>query len=102
MRPSLLLNSTTVNPSEFLLLAGAMEAKGYAPADFELLEDPAPDLSVLLGLPDHLLTMRRRSTGHERLYIVQPGAPWLFKALADLGAGLFGPGSSGRGAPSSA
>jgi hypothetical protein len=72
-------------------LVSMLEDRGYQPEDFEISEDVAPELSVQLGLTDHLLTVRRKSTGDERLYAVNPGLPWLFAALADLNAGHFGP-----------
>ncbi|QPF71979.1 hypothetical protein G8A07_02900 [Roseateles sp. DAIF2] len=85
------LDSASMNPEELALLVGLMRQQGYSPADFELVEDAAPELSTLLGLPDHLLTLRRKSTGHEQFYTTQSGTPWLFTACDDLSAGRFGP-----------
>lgn len=70
-------------------LAGTLELAGFEPDDFEMSEG-VPDGLLHLGLPDRLLSLRRRSTGHRQLYAVAPGCPWLFTAFADLTAGRFG------------
>lgn len=70
-------------------LASTLELAGFEPSDFEMLEG-RPDELRHVGLPDRLLTVRRRSTGHRQLYAVAPGCPWLFSAFADLTAGRFG------------
>ncbi len=70
-------------------LAGTLKLAGFEPQDFEMSED-APEELRSAGLPDRLLTLRRRSTGHRQCYAVAPGCPWLFTAFADLTAGRFG------------
>ncbi len=71
-------------------LSGTLALAGFEPADFEL-NDAAPDeIARRLSLPDQLILLRRRSTGHKQLYSVAPGCPWLFTAFADLTAGRFG------------
>ncbi|MCX2864250.1 hypothetical protein OOZ63_20690 [Paucibacter sp. PLA-PC-4] len=70
-------------------LASTLELAGFEPSDFEMSEG-RPDELRHVGLPDRLLTVRRRSTGHRQLYAVAPGCPWLFTAFADLTAGRFG------------
>ncbi len=69
--------------------SGTVELAGFEPADFEMSEG-VPDELRSVGLPDRLLNVRRRSTGHRQLYAVSPGCPWLFTAFADLTAGRFG------------
>lgn len=70
-------------------LANTVKLAGFEPSDFEMSEG-APRELASVGLPDQLLTLRRRSTGHRQLYAVAPGCPWLFTAFADLTAGRFG------------
>lgn len=70
-------------------LSGTLALAGFEPSDFELTAGP-PDGLRAIGLPDRLLTLRRRSTGHRQLYAIAPGSPWLFSAFADLTAGRFG------------
>lgn len=70
-------------------LAGTLKLAGFEPSDFEMSEGAPKELESI-GLPDQLLTLRRRSTGHRQLYAVAPGCPWLFTAFADLTAGRFG------------
>ena len=70
-------------------LSSTLKLAGFEPTDFEMSEDVPAELHAI-GLPDHLLTLRRRSTGHRQLYAVAPGCPWLFSAFADLTAGRFG------------
>ncbi|MDC6170781.1 hypothetical protein [Paucibacter sp. XJ19-41] len=70
-------------------LVSTLELAGFDPVDFEMSEGAPKELAAI-GLPDRLLTVRRRSTGHRQLYAVAPGCPWLFNAFADLTAGRFG------------
>lgn len=70
-------------------LAGTLSLAGFEPDDFEMSAG-VPEGLRHLGLPDRLLSLRRRSTGHRQLYAVAPGCPWLFTAFADLTAGRFG------------
>jgi hypothetical protein len=70
-------------------LIGTVKLAGFEPNDFEISVGAPEDL-LAVGLPDQLLTLRRRSTGHRQLYAVAPGCPWLFNAFADLTAGRFG------------
>jgi hypothetical protein len=78
------------NPTQlWSTLASTLELAGFEPSDFEMLEGRPEELRAV-GLPDRLLTVRRRSTGHRQLYAVAPGSPWLFSAFADLTAGRFG------------
>ncbi len=70
-------------------LAQTVRLAGFEPSDFEITEG-APEGLRGIGLPDRLLTVRRRSTGHRQLYATVPGSPWLFNAFADLTAGRFG------------
>ena len=75
-------------------LAQTLKLAGFEPSDFEITEGAPAGLRAELrglGLPDRLLTVRRRSTGHRQLYATAPGSPWLFNAFADLTAGRFGP-----------
>ncbi|MCU7376104.1 hypothetical protein PEC18_36300 [Paucibacter sp. O1-1] len=70
-------------------LASTLELAGFEPSDFEMSEG-RPDELRHVGLPDQLLTVRRRSIGHRQPYAVAPGCPWLFTAFDDLTAGRFG------------
>jgi len=75
--------------STWSTLAQTLRLAGFEPSDFEISEG-APEGLRAMGLPDRLLTLRRRSTGHRQLYATSPGCPWLFNAFADLTAGRFG------------
>ena len=48
---------------------------GFDPLDFEIDEDARPSLGMI-QLTDTVLTMRRRSTGAERLYMAGQDMPW--------------------------
>ncbi|MDN3919550.1 hypothetical protein [Roseateles violae] len=82
--------ASTDQAARWAELASTLTLAGFEPADFELSGGaPSADLGAL-GLPDRLITVRRRSTGHRQLYALAPGCPWLFTAFADLTAGRFG------------
>lgn len=55
--------------------------------DFDIASGPAP-LSELMGLPDSVVTVRRRSTGSERIYPDDPD--WIDSMFTDLAEGRFG------------
>lgn len=63
---------------------------GHCAEDFALEIDRESQLSVLLGLPDRLITVRRMSTGYERLYATGGSSSWLAELLQDLEDGRFG------------
>lgn len=69
------------------LLGATLVAHGYDAGDFELEQDPEPDLREALGLTDGLMLLRRRSTGAVRFYL---GASWYAAMVQDLAAGEFG------------
>lgn len=71
-------------------LRGFIDAIGHRPEDFSVEIDHESQLSDVLGLPDRLVTVRRVSTGHERLYSVNATSPWLADVLQDLEDGRFG------------
>lgn len=72
-------------------LRSFLSTRGHCPEDFALEIDHESQLSELLGLPDRLVTVRRRSTGHERLYAAGSASSWLAELLQDLDDGQFGP-----------
>jgi hypothetical protein len=72
-------------------LRSFLSTLGHCSDDFALEVDPESQLSALLGLPDRLVTVRRVSTGHERLYAVGAASSWLAELLQDLEDGQFGP-----------
>lgn len=55
--------------------------------DFDIARAPAP-LSALLGLPDAVVSVRRRSTGIERLY--PEDSEWGDSMFTDWAEGRFG------------
>ena len=71
-------------------LSGTLALAGFEPADFEMSHSAPDEVARHLSMPDQLIMLRRRSTGHKQLYSVAPGCPWLFSAFADLTAGRFG------------
>ena len=74
-----------------LRFCDSLRASGFDVSDFEIEEDASPGLSRMLGTTDRLVTVRRRSTGDERLYAAGPGRPWFALALMDVEQGCFGP-----------
>jgi hypothetical protein len=71
-------------------LGNLLRSKGFDLADFEIAEDQDSDLVNLLGLVGGIVTVRRLSTGEERLYSTGPGSAWFAALLIDLEQGLFG------------
>lgn len=74
-----------------LRFCDSLRASGFDANDFVIEEDTSSALSRMLGNDDALVTVRRRSTGDERLYAAGPGRPWFALALMDLEQGCFGP-----------
>jgi hypothetical protein len=66
-------------------------ASGFDPRDFEVEETARPSLGAV-QLTDTMLTVRRRSTGDERLYMVGEVMPWFALVADDLHQGRFGVG----------
>jgi hypothetical protein len=67
-----------------------LSAMGWEEADFDLQIDEAPLVhSGDLGA-DRVLTVRRRSTGLERIYVCAPLSAWLAELLQDVERGEFG------------
>jgi len=71
-------------------LGNLLRSRGFDLADFEIAEDQDSDLVNLLGLVGGIVTVRRLSTGEERLYTTGPGSAWFAALLMDLEQGLFG------------
>ena len=71
-------------------LGSLLRSRGFDLADFEIAEDQDSDLVNLLGLVGGIVTVRRISTGEERLYTTGPGSAWFAALLMDLEQGLFG------------
>ena len=71
-------------------LGSLLRSRGFDPADFEIDEDQDSDLVNLLGLVGGIVTVRRISTGEERLYTTGPGSAWFAALLMDLDQGHFG------------
>jgi Zn-dependent M32 family carboxypeptidase len=72
------------------VLGRVLQAFGYDVQDFLLEEAPAP-VAESVGLNDRVVTVRRRSTGVERLYVSGPNSFWFGAILGDLARGRFGP-----------
>jgi hypothetical protein len=71
-------------------MKGFLHATGWDGSDFVLRIDPAP-LPTRPNRPrDRILTVRRQSTGHERLYYAGPFSSWLAQLLQDVEQGIFG------------
>jgi len=71
-------------------LGNLLRSRGFDLADFEIAEDQDSELVNLLGLVGGIVTVRRLSTGEERLYTTGPGSAWFAALLMDLEQGLFG------------
>ena len=84
------LNPTAATaPHVGLAVLALLEDLGYAPADFEIVDDPHSALARELGLLGGLLQLTCRSTGEERLYSTGRGSAWMASVLGDLDAGCF-------------
>ena len=77
-------------PHVGLALLALLEDLGYAPADFDIVDEPHSALARELGLLGGLLQLTCRSTGEERLYSTGRGSAWMASVLGDLNAGCFG------------
>ena len=75
-------------------LRALLRSRGFDTHDFEIDESQASELGDLLGISDGIVTVRRKSTGEERLYTTGPGATWLAALLIDLEQGHFGKASA--------
>ena len=85
------LNPTAATaPHVGLALLALLEDLGYAPADFDIVDEPHSALARELGLLGGLLQLTCRSTGEERLYSTGRGSAWMASVLGDLNAGCFG------------
>ena len=71
------------------VLHSVLRANGFDAGDFEIAEHET-DFVDLLGQSGRVVTVRRRSTGEERLYATGPEAAWLGAFMMDLGSGHFG------------
>jgi hypothetical protein len=71
-------------------LYGLLRSWGHDARDFEVDEDTDSELGRLFGLTGGVLTVRRRSTGEERLYATGMGSAWFAAVLMDLSRGLLG------------
>ena len=67
-----------------------LPAYGLAVEDFEF-EAHDSGFPELFGVPGGILSVRRRSTGEERLYATSAESAWIGAFMLDLGSGLFGP-----------
>ncbi|GEM_PF-2200778 len=71
-------------------LGTLLRSRGFDLNDFHIVEDQESDLVHLLGLVGGVVTVRRISTGEERLYTTGPGSAWFAALLMDLEQGHFG------------
>jgi hypothetical protein len=71
-------------------LGTLLRSRGFDLDDFHIVEDQDSDLVHLLGLVGGVVTVRRISTGEERLYTTGPGSAWFAALLMDLEQGHFG------------
>ena len=62
---------------------------GYEPIDFTIEEHYGAGIANMLGLDGGILTVRRISTGEERLYATGVGSAWFGAFFMDLGWGHF-------------
>lgn len=67
-----------------------LRSRGFDTHDFEIDESPFHGFEDLPGWGDSVVTVRRRSTGEERLYTTGSEASWLASLLSDLEQGHFG------------
>lgn len=72
------------------VLNSFLVAFGHRPGDFEVRIDEHSPVGTLLGLDDRLVTVRRVSTGVERLYVANSYSSWLAELLHDVNAGHYG------------
>ena len=63
-------------------------ARGYNAGDFDIEEDRSDTLAGVLATSSPLVSVRRRSTGVERVYV--GGHGWLAASMLDLDGGYFG------------
>ena len=77
-------------PAAASALRGVLRAHGLQVEDFDFEEYDASGLGDLLGQRERILSVRRRSTGEERLYASGPHSSWLGAFMMDLGSGHFG------------
>jgi hypothetical protein len=71
-------------------MRGFLHATGWDAADFQLHVAPAP-LDPRPSRPrDRIVTVRRLSTGDERLYYDGPFSAWYAQLLQDVERGVFG------------
>lgn len=63
-------------------------SRGYNAGDFDIEEDRSDALAGVLATSAPLVSVRRRSTGVERIYV--GGHGWLAASMLDLDGGYFG------------
>ena len=83
----LLDTSNRVDPVQ--ALHGMLRAQGLDAEDFEFEEHDSGFVD-LLGTSGRIVSVRRRSTGEERLYATGPDSAWMGAFMMDIGSGHFG------------
>ena len=78
------------DPSKSSAVDALLHARGFAAQDFEVAEDRSREIAESLGLPSGAVTVRRHSTGDERVYAAGVGSTWYAALSADLDNGHFG------------
>ena len=78
------------DPSKSSAVDALLHARGFAAQDFEVAEDRSREIADSLGLPSGAVTVRRHSTGDERVYAAGVGSTWYAALSADLDDGHFG------------
>jgi hypothetical protein len=70
-------------------LYALLRAQGLDASDFEFEEHDSGFVD-LLGASGRIVSVRRRSTGDERLYATGPDSAWMGAFMMDIGSGHFG------------
>lgn len=78
------------DPTKSSAIDALLHSHGFAAHDFEVTEERSREITEILGLPTGAVSVRRHSTGHERLYAAGIGSTWYAALSADLDSGVFG------------
>lgn len=84
------MHTRRCDPSKSHAVDALLDARGFAAHDFEVAEDRSREIADSLGLPTGAVTVRRHSTGDERVYADGIGSTWYAALSADLDDGQFG------------
>ena len=76
-------------PERIQVFYGVLRSWGQDPSDFQIEEDQSSELASLFGLVGGIITVRRHSTGEERIYATGVGSAWFGALLMDMARGHF-------------